>query len=147
MVFWEGAKKKILLACGVESLNEMAIEGLKPKGFEIIIVRNSKSIIEKIKGGKFDALVIDVQMEAISVKEVTSALKTLPKDTPRLILFSFFIRIDAAENSEKHYFYTHYLNDGFDGIKDVYYLGAFSRESSKDTFVKAVLSRLQLKAE
>lgn len=138
--------KKIVFACSVESLNDLISESLKPIGYEITFARNSKAIIEKLKQQP-GIILVDVQMEAISVKEIIAAIKKTPAYSPKVVLFSFFIRIDAAENSEKHYFYTHFLDGQFEGIKDIYYMGAFSKETAKEVFVKAVLSRLSMKTQ
>lgn len=72
--------------------NELILRTIEHKllkeGYEIVLTRNGKDAIEKIKEIDFDLIITDIMMPFASGIEILSEMKSIGKTTPVIILSS-----------------------------------------------------------
>jgi DNA-binding response OmpR family regulator len=61
---------------------------LKKEGHEVMLTRNGKDAIDAIKVLDFDLVITDIMMPFASGIEILSALRSIGKDTPVIVLSS-----------------------------------------------------------
>lgn len=72
--------------------NELILRTVEHKllkeGYEVVLTRNGKEAIDKIKEEDFDLIISDIMMPFASGIEILSAMKAMGKDTPIIMLSS-----------------------------------------------------------
>ncbi|ADQ16278.1 response regulator transcription factor [Leadbetterella byssophila] len=61
---------------------------LKKEGHEVMLTRNGKDAIDAVKVLDFDLVITDIMMPFASGIEILSALRSIGKDTPVIVLSS-----------------------------------------------------------
>ncbi len=80
--------KKILAVDDSKTMRDMVGFTLKAAGFEVVDAEDGKDALEKLKGGKVDAVVTDLNMPNMNGFELIRALRAMAeyKMTPILML-------------------------------------------------------------
>lgn len=72
--------------------NELILRTIEHKllkeGHDVVLTRNGKEAIEKIKDENFDLIISDIMMPFASGIEILSAMKVMGKETPVIMLSS-----------------------------------------------------------
>lgn len=79
---------KILIAEDDELILRTIEHKLKKEGFDIILTRNGKEAIESIEKESVDLVITDIMMPFASGIEILSAIKSLNKKIPTIVLSS-----------------------------------------------------------
>lgn len=124
-----------------EDNNDLIIfmcDALKKEGRYIEVVSGEENIINKALSLSPQIILMNVQMEHCSIKKIITQLNHIPKLKTQVLLYIYFAKRDMADNSETHYFYTHYFNEISGSITfPIYYMGVLD----KGTFKNAVEAR------
>lgn len=140
--------RQILVAGAVDKVVGFMVDSFKEKGYTAEVVNNSDDLISKATRYQPDVILLEINLDATSVHEVTTALEKIAGYRPLILLYSVF---QTRENEKNSILDTLYNNQykkpvkrklfGF-GKKNrlpggepsqanpmVHYLGAFHKES------------------
>lgn len=131
--------KNVLIAGCPDVVTAQLKKYAAEKGVEFAFVDNLNEIVQEASKKLFDVVVLNVLLEKISAYRMIEKIRSVPDFNPKILLFSYFVRIDQSENSAMHGFYSHFVETDFKDDKNPpYYLGAFSRSSAEELFLRAI---------
>jgi len=132
-------KGRIIVASEKNEIFEACVDKLQAKGCEVLKAVKAEDLIIKACSFNPDLIVCEVELGEVSSYDIIKILKKISNLKSKIIVFSFFQKLEHARNSSLDYFYTHYLKQDFaDDKNPPYYLGAFSKDTIKETFEVAI---------
>ncbi|MCA9409373.1 MAG: response regulator [Candidatus Omnitrophica bacterium] len=131
---YEIYKKYVLIAGNkIEALEFMSAQ-LESLQCFVEKAETAQDVLESSLRMEPDILLLDVQMEDVSAYEIINQFREFRHVQMRILLYSFFQKLDEARDSAAHFLYSNNLKKDFEDWEiPPYYLGAFNKATFKET--------------
>lgn len=134
--------KHVLIAGSMDEVVNFMAGNFKQLGCSVTIASSGEEVVQKALELEPEIILLEINMDAMSVHDITEALKQNPHFRPHILLYSVFMTRETEKNSILKTLYRKDLNnahsvepagdapqESLEGNPLIHYLGAFHKES------------------